>query len=57
MPKSNDKPFTVCPSCKSPILDNEALGLVLMFRNEEDRQEFVDVFREAFPHLTAYPID
>lgn len=47
-------PFAVCETCGSPKLDNQPLSLVLMFDNEDDRQELIEAIREEKPSMKAY---
>lgn len=53
---ADDKPFTICKSCGSPILDDESKSLVLMFPTAEDRKEFADIAGKELG-LTSYSLD
>lgn len=50
------KPFTICEHCGSPILKDESLSLVLMFKTAQDRKEFADVVGKELG-LTSYNLE
>ena len=50
------KPFTICKHCGSPILKDESLSLVLMFKTSEDRKEFAEVIGSEL-RMKSYNID
>lgn len=53
---TDDKPFTVCEHCGSPLLENESLSLVVMFRTPEDRKEFAEAIGTELD-LKSYNVD
>lgn len=53
---ANSKPFDICETCGSPVLHNESLSLVLMFKTRQDRKEFAEIVGRELG-LTSYSID
>lgn len=52
----SDKPFEICKECGCPEIDGK-LAVVLYFRDEEQREEFMEAAREVLPGASTYKVD
>lgn len=50
------KPFKVCDDCGSPILDGNPLAVVVYFKTERDKAEFMELVNEELG-FNAYGVD
>lgn len=49
-------PFEKCPTCGTPKMDDATKMLVLYFKTEADRAEFVEVSKGIHPNARAVPV-